>query len=549
MKHKMIALLLVATMAAGALAACGQKEEPEKTSEASKVEESKSQEESKEEVVDEKNFNEEGMPIVDEDITLKVMINFRDTDTNMYHPEDLPIFQQISEETGVNIEWERIMQSDWDTKMNLMWSSGDYPDVIFGYVDVEKYGVQEGVLLPLDDLLEKYVPNVTERMAMENTDVTAAMRASDGNLYAVPWMSAEGAIVQRHTFINKTWLDALDLEMPTDIESLTEVLRAFKTQDPNGNGEADEIPFVGEIEAILYDSLPMFGIPRFGNDMYIDDNKEVHYAPIQDEYRACLEWMHLLYSEGLLDPDVMTNDSSMINLKLADSRAGFFAEWRLTGMGYDEGAAKDCTLFIPENAKYSTNMELAAGKVFLTSANEHPEATMRWVNELLELENMWTIYSGPEFDKKDIESVDWGWYYDDNGLISTGGKGDAAMYEHIGPNTIFFLPMEYSRKVYNNSAGRLEKIAYIDQLKERGMTQKYSNTYFDLCKFDTETNEKVNGQLRADLHLAKLEFMVDVVKNGMTDDKWNDYVALLKEIGYEEYAQLWTDALSKVDVK
>ena len=33
--------------------------------------------------------------------------------------------------------------------------------------------------------------------------------------------------------------------MPQTTEELYQVLTAFKTQDPNGNGKADEVPFTG----------------------------------------------------------------------------------------------------------------------------------------------------------------------------------------------------------------------------------------------------------------------------------------------------------------
>lgn len=42
--------------------------------------------------------------------------------------------------------------------------------------------------------------------------------------------------------INKTWLDKLSLELPTTFDELETVLKAFKEQDPKGNGKADEIP-------------------------------------------------------------------------------------------------------------------------------------------------------------------------------------------------------------------------------------------------------------------------------------------------------------------
>ena len=39
---------------------------------------------------------------------------------------------------------------------------------------------------------------------------------------------------------------------PTTIEELKNVLTAFKTQDPNGNGQADEVPMVGSQDMINY---------------------------------------------------------------------------------------------------------------------------------------------------------------------------------------------------------------------------------------------------------------------------------------------------------
>ena len=45
-------------------------------------------------------------------------------------------------------------------------------------------------------------------------------------------------------YIRKTWLDALGLEIPTTVEEYHNVLKAFKEQDANGNGDPnDEIPY------------------------------------------------------------------------------------------------------------------------------------------------------------------------------------------------------------------------------------------------------------------------------------------------------------------
>lgn len=46
-------------------------------------------------------------------------------------------------------------------------------------------------------------------------------------------------------WINQTWLDKLDMELPTTTEEFKEMLIRFRDEDPNGNGEKDEIPLLG----------------------------------------------------------------------------------------------------------------------------------------------------------------------------------------------------------------------------------------------------------------------------------------------------------------
>lgn len=66
---------------------------------------------------------------------------------------------------------------------------------------------------------------------------------NDGSIYMLSWSrgttcSGSG----QHIMINKEWMDKLGLPMPTTWGEMTATLEAFKIQDPNGNGEADEIP-------------------------------------------------------------------------------------------------------------------------------------------------------------------------------------------------------------------------------------------------------------------------------------------------------------------
>ncbi len=132
MKKKSLAVVLAAAMAASVMAGCqsspsqsssgsaGGSAAPSKADSSSTGGGSASSAE---------NFNETGFPIVNEPITLKIMQGIRDVDS-LTAPSEMPAIQRLEEQTGIKMEWDMIKGNDWNTKLNLMFASGDYPDLI-----------------------------------------------------------------------------------------------------------------------------------------------------------------------------------------------------------------------------------------------------------------------------------------------------------------------------------------------------------------------------------------------------------------------------------
>ena len=166
-----------------------------------------------------------------------------DLDTNLFTKE-------LEELTNVHITWQTCTEDGLDEKRNILFASGDYPDVLLsaGITKEEQmmYG-EQGVLIPLNDLIDKY--SVEFKKLLEEIDwLRPAITAPDGNIYALPQINeAYHVTMGQKLWINTTWLEKLNLDMPTTTEEFEEVLKAFKTQDPNGNGVADEIPLSGAI--------------------------------------------------------------------------------------------------------------------------------------------------------------------------------------------------------------------------------------------------------------------------------------------------------------
>ena len=68
----------------------------------------------------------------------------------------------LEEETGIDVEWVQVPTTSWADKISAIMVSGDYPDVIsFGNnyggsrVTQQKWA-DEGLIIPLDDLIEEY---------------------------------------------------------------------------------------------------------------------------------------------------------------------------------------------------------------------------------------------------------------------------------------------------------------------------------------------------------------------------------------------------------
>lgn len=554
MKKKALALMMAAALAVSALAGCGSSSGTTSatgTASGETAAESGAAGDTAAAQAD-GNFNETGYPIVKEPITLKVMIAIRDSDS-LTDFDEMPGVKRLEEETGIHAEWEVIKGSDWKTKLNLAFASGEYPDVILatngeGQLDDEEYGVTQGIVIPLDDLIDQYMPNFVERRDAEDNDPTTSLVASDGKIYSVGYLVGQNINTNQHYFINQEWLDALNLETPANVEELTEVLRAFKTGDPNGNGEADEIPLEMGLDigfnGIRY-MLPLFGLPCDPDKwIYIDDDKKVQFIATQDGFRDCMEWLHMLYEEGLVDPEIISQDFNTVETKLKEGNVGFFTAWRLVAMAYDEGVASNSVLWMPDSsACLYRYLELCRPGAFVTSSNQNVPATMRWLDALLETDMMFSLYYGEQDAGEGL-----GWIYDENNKITVTNDGSAEVKNYIDCNTLFFAPGKYLSETFNMPEQRTEKTEYCEKYDTAGIIQKYSNDYLDMAPLTSEQLQD-SSLKETDINNAVVENIAAFVTAGVTDDSWNSFVSMFDGMGIADYVQMYQDAVDTMGLE
>lgn len=257
------------------------------------------------------------LPLVDEPVQLTMMIQKHAMVTDY---NDNYLTKLIKEVTGVELVIETLPADGGEAKqkISLMIAGGQkLPDIlVLGFNDAEllDYGAG-GYFLPMNDWLENdaYYWNLamdTYCTPEEKELVLKYATSADGNIYGYPsYYSDPGDNSALGMWINKNWCEKLGLAIPTTTEELYNVLKAFKENDPNGNGQADEIPLIGHngwmgdvatqlMNAFIFDAWD----PDFGYQLNVDAEGKLSAPFATEEWHEGLRYLNKLYAEGLLSP-------------------------------------------------------------------------------------------------------------------------------------------------------------------------------------------------------------------------------------------------------
>ena len=200
-------------------------------------------------------------------------------------------------------------------QVNLLLTSGRYPSVFmnapFVPADELEFGVEGKVLIPLNAYLtEQQTPHILSGFR-EFPKLRDEITAPDGNIYVLTGGGSGGCYhcsIYQKFWINQAWLDALGLDMPATPDEYRDVLRAFKTQDPNGNGKQDEVPLTGATNGWYTNPIYFIGqafVPYAaagsGTKLFGVNGTSVYFPYSDGRWKDALTYLHGLFEEGSLD--------------------------------------------------------------------------------------------------------------------------------------------------------------------------------------------------------------------------------------------------------
>jgi len=492
------------------------------------------------------------LPIVDDRVTLNIIAaGSKDFNQNAWT-------EWLEEQTNIEIVYDMALNPDARDKLNLAVAAGDLPDVIaYFYLPLADQQVlaDQRVVIPLNDLIEQH--GFESKMILnKHPEIREQLTLADGQFYSMWGYATVLHVALSHkAWINTTWLDALGLEMPQTTEEYHEVLKAFKTGDPNGSGTADEIPLSGgthswaEPDRFFMNSFVFNS--RMGSLNLMVDDGVIKASYVDPGWREGLQYMNTLFNDGLLDPQMFTQDREQLTA-LAEGEYNVLGSVQMLWYGQFSrwgGESNRWAEYRPipplegptglRQTPWNPYQPLGTGSWLITKACEHPEIPFR----LADFMYSWEACMRNAWGVKDLD-----WREGQPGEVAiNGGPARFVMLRPwaTDPDTFMNVNVDYQPPEFRYGQIELEGDLETDLYRiSQNVYAPYGvqDKILPPLAFTAEQATEL-GELDTVVNSYKDQSFAEFVTGGMDlDREWDSYLDRLKGLGLERYLAIYQEA-------
>lgn len=223
---------------------------------------------------------------------------------NQFSEENIA-WKTFCETTGLNLDIHLVHPGNKQTEVSLMLASCEYydimQDVLSTYTGGADQAIEDEFVVDLTTVLPEAAPNywsmITyskesyETISSETGKITGFARISNS-------LQPENGNV-----IRQDYLDDLNLEVPSTVNELHDVLTAFKNE--KGTDSAMWLP-----GRSAYETMDILSAFYGSSEFYVKDDV-VSFGPIEDAFREYITLLAQWYSEGLIYRDFYENTDDL----------------------------------------------------------------------------------------------------------------------------------------------------------------------------------------------------------------------------------------------
>lgn len=476
--------------------------------------------------------------------------------------DEMEWLKELEEKAGVEIEWQQI-SADWDQKKSAMFASGEIPDLLFNATADADYVQYNGLFEDMTPLIEKEAPNI-QQMFQDHPETEIMAKTKDGKIYGIPGYQAVWPKVSGTMLINKTWLDNLNLEMPTTWDELEAVLLAFRDGDPNGNGDTtDEIPmnFMNDFVSRSggADILNLLGgtgiqLTDRGPYGYFAEDKKVKSSFVDERYKDFMKFLQKLYGEGCISQEALTQDYSKYQSVCRNdgktARVGLTFAWESGDRFGNE--LKDEYIALPQvkqyadtqNASYSYDfygLNYHGNRVSISSKCKDKDAAMRFIDGFYDEEaSIQVLFGGMNDIDKCIKKNSDGTYEVLPPADTALDPGTWKWTNAFADNGPFYIRdvMQDKLKLGTDMVGALaEKSVYEGDLKNVDPESNlYPQAFMKYSQEDINTMAMNQANIDNIVDQTAAAWMTDSTRN--IDEEWDSYVKSVNDAGLTQNLEI-----------
>ncbi len=233
-----------------------------------------------------------------------------------------------------NIDILQQEETQYSNSIKMIISKGNLPDVMIvnSYEDLE-YLVEQDLIADLTsayeqcasdkikDIYNSYGPSIIDNVTF------------DGKIYALPETNISDG--PNMFWVRQDWLDALGIDEPKTLDDVENIVQAFITKDPGGNGEGETLglmvdpaitgesgyssEYLLDLVFACYDAYPKQWIEKDGN---------IIYGSVDSNVKAALSRIQSMYKNKTIDPDFLIRSTKNIVSTIIEGKCGsFFGPW------------------------------------------------------------------------------------------------------------------------------------------------------------------------------------------------------------------------------
>ena len=486
---------------------------------------------------------------VDTDESLSLVATFPDPLFSSYPNAmaDCSIYKAAEEATGIHVEFQGMSTSASNEQFNVMVASGSYPDLIgwgLNFANGDDAEVEEDVILDLTEYIAEYAPNYYSLLSTDDELLKTAV-SSSGYITAFYGLTTEDGLAKEGLAIRTDELEKLGLDKPYTIEDFENVLAAFKDDGLKqplmmlAPGAIQDNWLAGAFDVAAFcNSFPMSVVPT-----YVQDG-EIKFGPIEDGFKDYITLMHDWYEKGYIESDFVSDNSnwngSDYSNAITNGEAGiFYCDWgNLNGYienseveGFSLEATYDMHATEDSINHFGTFITKSASNGFRISSNcENVELACKW--------------------------GDW-WYSEEGSLLANYGvEGEGFEYVDGVPTftslvTDSDLGMRDALLVYasngtincvidNNAAAsvysEVDKAA--PEIWATGMDDEYVIPTSMSLSADDSTEA---ANIYSDIQTLCMESIAKFITGDKSLDEFDDFVQQIKDMGIEDYLEIYQD--------